>query len=499
MPNIQTIRMAPSATLIDELLALREAVGVEGDAIFARWRPRLGRVSFLPSASNLASYLAFRKHDVRALQDELATWGLSSLGRSEGHILASLDTVAAVVAKLLDQPLELRSPRRSAASFRLGERLLERNTHRLLGDLAPGRATHVMVTLPERAETDQAFVDELVARGMTSARINCAHGTHDQWRAMARHVRAAALRTGRTCRVVMDLSGPRARTLAVSSREDRKVLAGDRLLLRATPPDELVDLPFQAQCTPASILEVLPVGAKLSIDEARIEARIESKTSGGAIAHVERTAPGGVRLKPEKALNFPGTDLGIPALTKKDLADLDVVVELADIVGYSFVQDEADVDALWHELERRRARAPRWPLGLILKVETERAVRHLPELIVAAGGRLHVGVMIARGDLAVEVGFERLAELQEEILWLAEAAHTPVVWATQVLDRLVRKGTPSRAEISDVVLAQRAECVMLNKGEFLLEAVSIVDEVCRRMHAHQHKKTARLRALRAWS
>ena len=99
MPNIQTIRMAPSATLIDELLALREAVGVEGDAIFARWRPRLGRVSFLPSASNLASYLAFRKHDVRALQDELATWGLSSLGRSEGHILASLDTVAAVVAK----------------------------------------------------------------------------------------------------------------------------------------------------------------------------------------------------------------------------------------------------------------------------------------------------------------------------------------------------------------------------------------------------------------
>jgi pyruvate kinase len=126
-------------------------------------------------------------------------------------------------------------------------------------------------------------------------------------------------------------------------------------------------------------------------------------------------------------------------------------------------------------------------------------VRHLPELIVAAGGRLPVGVMIARGDLAVEVGFERLAELQEEILWLAEAAHTPVIWATQVLDRLVRKGTPSRAEISDVVLAQRAECVMLNKGEFLLEAVSIVDEVCRRMDGHQHKKTSRLRALHAWS
>src|SRR6516165_1221330 len=119
MRNLQPLPSAPSGSLIDELLALREAVGVEGDAIFARWRPRLGRLSFLPSAHNLA----FRKHDVRALQDELAAWGLSSLGRSEGRILASLDAVAAVLAKLLDQPIEVRRPRRSTAAFKLGERL----------------------------------------------------------------------------------------------------------------------------------------------------------------------------------------------------------------------------------------------------------------------------------------------------------------------------------------------------------------------------------------
>jgi len=475
-------------------------VGLEGEAILARWRPRLGRLSFVPSARNLAAYLAFRTHDVRELQDELASWGLSSLGRSEGHILATLDTVASVLGRLDGRSDELQTAHRSAKAFTLGERLLDRNTRRLLGEPPPGHATHVMVTLPERAETDAAFVEELVKRGMTSARINCAHGTHDQWRAMVRHVRAAERRLGRSCRVVMDLSGPRARTLAVSSKEDRRIVAGDRVFLRATAPDALgVELPFQIQCAPPTIVDALPEGAKLSIDEGRIEARIEAKLPNGAVAEILRTAPGGVRLKPEKALNFPGTALGIPALTEKDLADLDVVVEIADIVGYSFVQDQGDVDALWRELQLRRSRARRWPLGLILKIETELAVRHLPELIVAAGGRLPVGVMIARGDLAVEVGFERLAELQEEILWLAEAAHTPVVWATQVLDRLVRKGTPSRAEISDVVLAQRAECVMLNKGEFLLEAVSIVDEVCRRMDEHQHKKTARLRALRAWS
>jgi pyruvate kinase len=106
--------------------------------------------------------------------------------------------------------------------------------------------------------------------------------------------------------------------------------------------------------------------------------------------------------------------------------------------------------------------------------------------------------MIARGDLAVEVGFQRLAELQEEILWLTEAAYTPVVWATPVLDNFVRKGKLSRAEMSDVVLAQRAECVMLNKGDFLPEALPIVDDIFRRMQGHQHKKTPRLRALHAW-
>jgi pyruvate kinase len=335
---------------------------------------------------------------------------------------------------------------------------------------------------------------------MSCARINCAHGTYAGWRAMVRNVREAEARLGRTCRVLMDLCGPRARTQAVFSREDRRILAGDRVLLRSTPPDESAGAPaFQAQCTPASILDRLATGTVVLVDEGKLEARVCDPTDAGLFAVVTRTPPGGMRLKPEKGLNFPGTDLGIPALTEKDRADLDVIVAEADLIGYSFVQNESDIEALWDELVPRVGRQPRRLPGIILKIETEQAVRHLPGLIVAAAGRVPAGVMIARGDLAVEVGFQRLAELQEEILWLAEAAHTPVIWATQVLDQLVKKGTPSRAEISDVVLAQRAECVMLNKGAFLLDAVTIVDDVFRRMEGHQHKKTARLRPLRAWS
>jgi pyruvate kinase len=103
--------------------------------------------------------------------------------------------------------------------------------------------------------------------------------------------------------------------------------------------------------------------------------------------------------------------------------------------------------------------------------------------------------MIARGDLAVEIGYERLAEIQEEILWLCEAAHVPVIWATQVLEGLVKRGRPTRAEISDAALSQRAECVMLNKGPFLLQALAVLDNVVARMRHHQRKKTAQYRAL----
>lgn len=110
-------------------------------------------------------------------------------------------------------------------------------------------------------------------------------------------------------------------------------------------------------------------------------------------------------------------------------------------------------------------------LGLILKIETRRGFEHLPEMLLAAMVGTSAGVMIARGDLAVECGYERMAEVQEEILWACEAAHMPVVWATQVLETLAKTGLPSRAEITDAAMGGRAECVMLNKGPHILDAM----------------------------
>jgi pyruvate kinase len=164
------------------------------------------------------------------------------------------------------------------------------------------------------------------------------------------------------------------------------------------------------------------------------------------------------------------------------------------MVNLSFVRRPDDVEQLQAELDRRDAA----DVGIVLKIENVAAFEHLPELLLTAMRSRKIGVMIARGDLAVEVGFERLAEVQEEILWACEAAHVPVIWATQVLDTLARTGQPSRAEITDAAMSERAECVMLNKGPHIADAIHTLDSILTRMQHHQHKKRSLLRRLQAW-
>jgi pyruvate kinase len=160
----------------------------------------------------------------------------------------------------------------------------------------------------------------------------------------------------------------------------------------------------------------------------------------------------------------------------------------------SFVREASDVEMLQAQLSQ----FGRPDLGILLKIETRKGFDNLPQLVLAAMRRAAAGVMIARGDLAVECGYERTAEIQEEILWVCEAAHMPVVWATQVLETLAKTGFPSRAEITDAAMGQRAECVMLNKGPHLCEAVATLDDILQRMQDHQVKKSAMLRELKRW-
>ncbi|MDQ3703520.1 MAG: pyruvate kinase [Chloroflexota bacterium] len=221
---------------------------------------------------------------------------------------------------------------------------------------------------------------------------------------------------------------------------------------------------------------------------------IRSVDAGELRVEITRARPTGTRLRAEKGINLPDTDLPVGALTEKDLADLPFIAANADMVGLSFVRLPQTVHELQSQLQRLGSK-----VGIVLKIETRRAFEQLPLLVLAAMRSPAAGVMIARGDLAIETGYERLAEVQEEILWLAEAAHLPVIWATQVLETLAKKGQPTRAEITDAAMAERAECVMLNKGPHIVEALQTLDDILQRMGEHQSKKVALLRQLRAWT
>jgi pyruvate kinase len=249
--------------------------------------------------------------------------------------------------------------------------------------------------------------------------------------------------------------------------------------------------PTRIGCSHGEVISALRPGHTVWIDDGKIGTVVESVDQHSALLRVTEAAPQGAVVREDKGLNFPDTELNLPALTDKDLDDLDFVCEHADMVGYSFVQSHEDVQQLVQELERRNAAH----LPVIAKIETGRAVRNLPGIILGTIGRHALGIMIARGDLAVELGSVRLAEIQEEILWLCEAAHVPVIWATQVLETLAKHGAKSRPEITDAAMSVRAECVMLNKGDYILDALRVLGNILSRMEAHQHKKTTRLRAL----
>jgi pyruvate kinase len=282
-----------------------------------------------------------------------------------------------------------------------------------------------------------------------------------------------------------------------------RLFPGDVVTVRAdlspVAPDATVDdegvRTLVIGCTLAAALDALRIGHRVWFDDGRIGGTVTALRNGEADVSIDVAAAGGSRLKAEKGINIPDSGLRMPALGPGDEPILQFVADHADLVGLSFAQHESDVSTLQHRLEKLGGSG----LGIVLKIETARGFNRLPELLLAGMASERVGVMVARGDLAVECGFERLAEVQEEILWLCDAAHIPVIWATEVLDQMARTGRPSRAEISDAAMADRAECVMLNKGPHIGEAVAALHNILSRMDAHQHKKVALLRRLRSWS
>lgn len=572
------------------------------------------------SARNLIHYLALRRQDRRHIQEKLSLEGLSSLGRAESHVKASVDAIAGVLRRLTNKPEPLGVDDEPSLGYAEGIALLERHTESLLGPKPADRNVRIMVTMPSEAADNYPLVLDLLKSGMDCMRINCAYDDAETWARMIDNLHCAIGETGKSCRILMDLPGPKLRTgpiepgpevvkwrprrdifgsikkvariwltpvglnelppseadacLPVRGRWLRGLKTGDVIkffdargasrsirvvepignswwaesnqttyiatgtslhIIRAGMPQSILSngrvgkLPSQEQwillkeghtliltrelrpgrpalfddkgkfLSPPRIGVTLPeifddvrAGERIWLDDGVIEGVIRSVNQHEIEVLITHTRPQGKRLRADKGINLPESKLRMPPLTELDRQHLEFIARNADLVGYSFVRSAEDVKELQESLLKLNAQH----LGVVLKIETQRAFEQLPNLLLEVMRSPCAGVMIARGDLAIECGWERMAEVQEEILWICEAAHMPVIWATQVLEKLTKEGLPSRAEITDAAMGERAECVMLNKGPYVVDAVRALDDILRRMENHQHKKRSMLRQLR---
>ncbi|MGB5628443.1 MAG: pyruvate kinase [Woeseiaceae bacterium] len=270
---------------------------------------------------------------------------------------------------------------------------------------------------------------------------------------------------------------------------------GDTLIVhRANMPGEpakedadgVILEPAHIACQQPEVFEYLSPGETVSLNDGKISGVIRNASEEQLEVEITKAKPAGSRLRGQRGINFPQSDIRLPGLTSIDKTNLEFIAKFADAVSLSFIRKPADVELLLTELEQLSADN----LGLVIKVETKKGFKNLPKLVLAAMRRYPIAVMIARGDLAVECGWEQLAELQEEILWMCEAARVPVMWATQVLEQETKKGLPSRAEITDAAQSQRADCVMLNKGPHILAAIRTLDSILRRMQTLRFSKSS---------
>ncbi|MFC1795673.1 pyruvate kinase [Pseudomonadota bacterium] len=601
--------------LIGQLESLRQSIADAAEAGQDVWQGLPPGQQ--PSAENLLHYLALRSRDLRPLQDELASLGLSSLGRAEPHVMASITAVLHNLYLLSGNAPPGTDARPTDIQLSTDTSLLEQNTVRLLGARPTRRRAHIMVTMSSEAADDYLLVHQLLKAGMSCLRINCAHDDPATWSRTIEHIRNAERVTGRSCRILMDLSGPKLRTGAMEPVPDvikirpvrdehgqvlrpariwltaeelpqhgmeaadanialernwlSQLMVGDRLRFKdrrgsrrnwrirevakdgcwaeagktayisngtvlslrgdvseserktiigkLPPKDSIIHLrcgdvlhisgrskPGKSAIhddmgnlmSPGVVSLPIPEiyrdarpGERICFDDGRIAGIIEKNTGKQLQIRITHTRKPVERLTRDKGVNLPDTELTLPALGARDLEDLEFAARHADIIGLSFANRPEDV----RDLRLRLRELGCEHVGVIMKIETKRGFANLPHMLFEALKFPACGVMIARGDLGVECGFERLSEVQEEILWVCEAAHVPVIWATQVLEGLTKSGHASRAEITDAAMSQSAECVMLNKGPYIIEAVRTLDDILRRMQGHHFKKRSMLREL----
>jgi pyruvate kinase len=430
------------------------------------------------SAENMIQYLALRSEDVRPLQDELHMAGLSSLASSESHILRQLQAIQERLGK------RFAADELSNCDYYTGLEVIQQRSAKLFGS-KKGLIPHLMVTFDSEFVDNFQLVKKLLQAGMNVARINCAHDDKEIWENMIGLIRTASEKTGIPCKIYMDLAGPKMRTSILGKGRllGKASLLESQEFMLAEQDSDYDPSGVVVGCSEPNIIRQLSAGERVLFDDGLVETQVISSTNGIATLKIIRISSKKAQLKAKKGINFPDAELDLPLLTEQDRSLIPFICQHADLLGYSFVRHASGIAELQKILSSYQKRP-----HIILKIETSQAVKNFPSLLIHGMKDEVFGVMIARGDLAVEIGFERMSEIQEEIVWISESGHVPVIWATQVLETLNKSGIATRSEITDASHSAMAECVMINKGNYVIDVIKTLRDILQRTGAHHIKK-----------
>lgn len=325
--------------------------------------------------------------------------------------------------------------------------------------------TKIVATIGPASESP-AMLRQMIEAGMNVARLNFSHGEFQIHRRVIRNIRAAETATGQRVAIMADLPGPKMR-IGNFGVEKIQLKAGNRFTLTT---DDIVGDQQRVSVSFARLPKVVKPGNSLSLNDGYIQLEV-SRVKGADVACVVKV---GGELRSRKGLNLPGIDLGISAFTERDRECLEFALKNGvDAVSQSFVESAADVNRV-RTAAQRCGREP----FVIAKIERSRALDRLDEILEAADG-----VMIARGDLGVEVPIERIAIVQKDIMRRASLLAKPVITATQMLESMATYRLPTRAEATDVsnAILDGTDCVMLSgesaMGAFPVEAVQMLARI----------------------
>jgi len=329
------------------------------------------------------------------------------------------------------------------------------------------KRTKIVCTLGPATENPD-IIEQLVDAGMNVARLNFSHGTYEHHGAMVEHIRSVATKTGEPIAIMQDLQGPKMR-LGELPESGVPLKKGDVVVF-----DTAIDV-YEGGAIPVGYNDLHSIvndGERMLFDDGRIEVSVD-RIEGTKI-HTTGVVPGA--LKSHKGINIPDSKISVSALTEKDKKDARFGVEHdVDIIALSFVtqpKDILDLRYLLKQYEEEGKRVSKNPIRIIAKIERNEAVDRIDEILDVADG-----IMVARGDLGIEVPAEEVPLIQKKLIDKALAAAKPVIVATQMLDSMQSNPRPTRAEVSDVsnAVIDHADAVMLSNetavGEYPMETV----------------------------